>query len=48
MSKCFKRYEYWGCKDGKPMKMVTEWFSWNTEYKPKWQLNNKLQNWYKD
>lgn len=38
-----KRYEYFG-KNGKEF---TDYFEWDSDYCPKWQLNNKLRNDYK-
>ncbi len=50
MSKCNKRYEYWGTENGKPIKKWTNWFEWNSDYKPKFQLEKhpQLLNEYKD
>lgn len=43
----FKRYEYWGSEDGKPVKKFTKWFTYNSDYCPKWQLEGKLKNEYR-
>ena len=45
----YKRYEYWS-KEGKKF---TDWFKWNSDYKPELQMNDKrifcrLKNEYKD
>ena len=39
-----KRYEYW-TREGKA---VTPWFEWKSDICPKWQLDGKLRNFYKD
>lgn len=39
-----KRYQYWTREGVK----VTPWFRYDSEYKPKWQLENKLRNFYKE
>lgn len=44
----FKRYEYWGSEDGKPVKKVTPWFRWDSDSRDPWQLKNKLRNFYKE
>ena len=45
--KCFKRFEYWGSENGKPIKKLTDWFQWDGE-EYEWQLKGKLRNFYKD
>lgn len=40
----YKRYEYF-TKGGIA---VTDWFPWSSSEEPKWQLKNKLRNFYKD
>lgn len=40
----YKRYEYW-TREGKA---VTPWFEWKSDICPKWQLDGKLKNFYKD
>lgn len=41
MEKCF---EFWG-KNGIE---VTDWFPWTSSECPKWQLKNKLRNFYRE
>ena len=50
MSKCYKRYEFWGSENGKPIKKFTPWFKWDSDICPKYQLERhpKLLNEYKD
>lgn len=48
MSSCYKRYEFWAFEDGKPIKKFTDWFKWECNDKPKYQLGRKLLNEYKD
>lgn len=43
----YKRYEFWGSENGKPIKKLTPWFEYNGE-KYEWQLKGKLRNFYKD
>lgn len=31
MKKCYKRFQYWGRKDGKVQKMWSNWFLWGSE-----------------
>lgn len=38
-----KRYQYYG--NGGELKW-TEWFEWDSQYKPKYQLGKKLLNEY--
>ena len=38
-----KRYQYWS-KEGIKW---TEWFEYDSDYKPEWQIKNKLLNQYK-
>lgn len=40
----YKSYDYY-TRDGIKQ---TEWFEWKSEYKPEWQLKNKLRNYYKN
>lgn len=45
----YKRYEYWS-NEGKKW---TEWFEWDSDYKPEFQMNDRrifcrLKNEYKD
>ena len=42
----YKRYEYWGSKNGKPIKKWTEFFYWGGE-QYQWQLKGKLKNEYR-
>lgn len=42
-----KRYEFWASENGKPLKKWTEYFPWDTDYCPKYQLSRKLLNDYK-
>ena len=42
-----KQFEYWSAVDGQPIKMKTDWFEWDTDFCPKWQMKRKLLNWYK-
>jgi hypothetical protein len=50
MSKCYKRYEFWGSENGKPIKKFTPWFKWDSDICPKYQLERhpKLLNEYKN
>ncbi len=43
-----KRYEYWGSEGGKPVKKFTSWFKYESDYRPKYQLNRKLLNEYRE
>lgn len=36
--KCFKRYQFWGRKDGKVQKCWTPWFEWKSDNREKVQL----------
>lgn len=38
------RYQYWS-KEGI---VWTDWFDYDSDYRPKWQLKNKLLNKYED
>lgn len=40
----YKRYQYYS-KDGI---VWTDWFVYDSEYKEKWQMKNKLLNEYKE
>ena len=45
----YKRYEYWSSEG----KKFTDWFEWNSDYKPELQMNDKrifcrLKNEYKN
>ena len=45
----YKRYEFWGSEDGKPVKKFTDWFRWTGQDQPKWQLKSQgLKNEYKE
>ncbi|MBR1748788.1 MAG: hypothetical protein IJ743_03225 [Bacilli bacterium] len=49
MKKTFKRYEYWS-KEGKKW---TDWFEWNSDYKPALQMDDRriisrLKNEYRE
>lgn len=41
-----KRHQYWGVEDGKPKILWSDFYEWDTDYQPKWQLKNKLLNEY--
>lgn len=45
---CWKRYEYWGRRDGEVQKLWTDWFRWESDSRDPWQFKNKLKNEYKD
>ena len=34
----FKRYQYWGSENGKPVKKWTEYFPWNSDSREKIQM----------
>lgn len=42
----YKRYQYWGFKDGKPQKMWTKWFNIKDNNKEPLQMKG-LKNEYK-
>lgn len=45
----YKRYEFWGSDDGKPVKKVTPWFRWDSDNRDPWQLKSQgLKNEYKE
>jgi hypothetical protein len=44
----YKRYQYWGRKDGQIQKLWTEWFPWDSDNRDPWQMRNKLKNEYKE
>lgn len=35
-----KRYEYWASENGKPIKKWTDWFPWDSDDCPKYQLKS--------
>lgn len=44
----FKRYEYWGSENGKPVKKFTKWFNWDSDLRDEWQLkSSNLKNEYR-
>ena len=48
----YKRYQYWGSENGKPVKKWTEYFPWDSDSREKIQLKgfkgDCLLNEYKD
>lgn len=48
--KMLKRYEYLASENGKPIKKWTDWFEWNSDICPRFQLERhpKLLNEYKE
>ena len=39
-----KRYQYWGSENGQPKILWTDWYEWDSDYQPKFQLGRKLLN----
>ena len=48
----YKRFQYWGTENGKPVKKWTDFFSWHSDMRDPIQLKgfkgNHLRNEYKD
>jgi len=45
----YKRFQYWGRNaDGKVEKLWSEWYEYESDFKPKYQLGKALLNEYKE
>lgn len=44
----FKRFQYWGSENGRPVIKWSDFYPWDSDYKPKYQLKPKLLNEYRE